>query len=43
VRCVEMFYSAPEITELLRHIGFSGVSSRAEVGGIVARHKAVKA
>ncbi len=43
VRCVEMFYSAREITQLLRHIGFSGVSSRAEVGGIVARHKAVKA
>lgn len=42
VRTMQMFYSADELTQLLINTGFSEVSSRAEVGGIVASHKAIK-
>ncbi len=43
VRAVQMFYSAEEITDLLSQIGFSNISSRNAVGGMVAAHKATKA
>ncbi len=43
VRAIEMFYSAAELTDILRNIGFSGVSVRRAPGGILACHKAIKA
>jgi demethylmenaquinone methyltransferase/2-methoxy-6-polyprenyl-1,4-benzoquinol methylase len=43
VRAIQMFYSAAELTDLLRNIGFSEVSDRRAPGGILACHKAVKA
>jgi demethylmenaquinone methyltransferase/2-methoxy-6-polyprenyl-1,4-benzoquinol methylase len=43
VRTLRMFYSARELTDLLRNIGFSEVSDRRAPGGIMAYHKAVKA
>jgi hypothetical protein len=43
VRAIEMFYSAAELTDILRTIGFSGVSVRRAPGGILACHKAIKA
>ena len=43
VRAIQMFYSAAELTDLLRNIGFSEVSDRRAPAGIIACHKAVKA
>jgi demethylmenaquinone methyltransferase/2-methoxy-6-polyprenyl-1,4-benzoquinol methylase len=43
VRAVQMFYSAAELTDLLRNIGFSEVSDLRAPSGILACHKAVKA
>jgi demethylmenaquinone methyltransferase/2-methoxy-6-polyprenyl-1,4-benzoquinol methylase len=43
VRAIQMFYSAAELTDLLRNIGFSEVSDWRAPGGILACHKAVKA
>ena len=43
VRAIQMFYSAEELTDLLRNIGFSEVSDRRAPGGIIACHMAVKA
>ncbi len=43
VRAIQMFYSAAELTDLLRNFGFSEVSDRRAPGGIIACHKAVKA
>lgn len=42
VRAIELFYSAAELTELLKRIGFPKVTSYGAPGGIVACHKAVK-
>ncbi len=42
VRAIQMFYSSAELTGLLGNIGFSEITSRNAVGGIVACHKAVK-
>jgi len=42
VRAIPMFYTAAELTDLLRNIGFSEVSERHAPGGILACHKAVK-
>ena len=42
VRAVQMFYSSGELTELLRTIGYSEISSRTAAGGILAAHSAVK-
>ena len=43
VQAIRMFYSAAEIGDLLRHVGFSAVTSRVAVGGVLAWHRAVKA
>jgi demethylmenaquinone methyltransferase/2-methoxy-6-polyprenyl-1,4-benzoquinol methylase len=43
VRAIQMFYSAAELTDLLKKIGFSEVSNRSAPGGFLACHKAVKA
>ena len=43
VRAIQMFYTAAELADLLRNIGFSEVSDRRAPGGILACHKAVKA
>jgi demethylmenaquinone methyltransferase/2-methoxy-6-polyprenyl-1,4-benzoquinol methylase len=42
VRAIQTFYSAREITELLSHLGFNGISCRAAPGGVVASHEAIK-
>jgi demethylmenaquinone methyltransferase/2-methoxy-6-polyprenyl-1,4-benzoquinol methylase len=42
VRAIQLFYSAAELTELLKRIGFSEVTCQSAVGGIVASHRAVK-
>lgn len=43
VRAIQMFYSSKELTELLRTIGFTEISSWTAAGGVVAAHTAVKA
>jgi demethylmenaquinone methyltransferase/2-methoxy-6-polyprenyl-1,4-benzoquinol methylase len=40
VRAIELFYSAAELTELLKRIGFTKVTSTAAPGGVVAWHRA---
>ncbi|MDH5412054.1 MAG: class I SAM-dependent methyltransferase, partial [Alphaproteobacteria bacterium] len=42
VRAIELFYSSAELTELLRQIGFSDVTSNNAPGGIMAWHRAIK-
>jgi demethylmenaquinone methyltransferase/2-methoxy-6-polyprenyl-1,4-benzoquinol methylase len=42
VRAIELFYSAAELTELLKRIGFTEVTSYNAPGGIVACHRAIK-
>lgn len=42
VRAIELFYSAAELTELLKRTGFADVTSYDAPGGIVAWHRAVK-
>lgn len=43
VRAVQLFYSSEELTKLLISVGFSNISSKTAMGGIVACHKALKA
>lgn len=43
VRAIQLFYSVTELTDLLRNIGFFGVTHLTAPGGILACHKAVKA
>jgi len=42
VRAIELFYSSAELTELLKRIGFTEITSHNAPGGIVASHRAVK-
>ena len=42
VRAIELFYSAAELTGLLKTVGFVEVTSHNAPGGIIAWHKAVK-
>ena len=42
VRAIDLFYSAAELTELLKGLGFTDVICRSAVGGVVASHRAVK-
>ena len=42
VRAIQMFYSEDELTELLAHVGFRRLSSRAAPGGVMAIHRAHK-
>ena len=42
VRAIELFYSAAELTELLKGIGFAKVTVNSAPGGVVAWHRAVK-
>jgi len=43
VRSIQMFYSAAELSDLLRNVGFAEVSDWRAPGGIVACHRALKA
>ena len=42
VNALSMFYSANELSSLLRHQGFQDVSSKTLLGGLLGFHKAVK-
>lgn len=42
VRAIQLFYSSGELSDLLRSLGFSDVSSLTAAGGIMAAHSAVK-
>jgi len=42
VRAIQMFYSSAELAELMTDLGFTQVSYKNAIGGIVACHKAVK-
>ncbi|GAB6051934.1 bifunctional demethylmenaquinone methyltransferase/2-methoxy-6-polyprenyl-1,4-benzoquinol methylase UbiE [Magnetospira thiophila] len=42
VRAIEMFYSEAELTQLLKGVGFSEVTSQRAPGGILASHRAIK-
>lgn len=42
VNALSMFYSADELSDLLRHLGFHDVTTKTLVGGLVGFHKAVK-
>lgn len=42
VRAIQLFYTASELTALLRALGFSDVSVRRAPGGVLACHRAVK-
>jgi demethylmenaquinone methyltransferase/2-methoxy-6-polyprenyl-1,4-benzoquinol methylase len=41
VRAIQTFYSAEELTDLLAGAGFSEISCKKAIGGIVAAHRAV--
>lgn len=41
VNALSMFYSARELTELLRHLGFVDISCKTHMGGLLGFHKAV--
>lgn len=43
VRAIELFYSAAELTEMLKRIGFGEVTANTAPGGVVGWHRAVKA
>jgi demethylmenaquinone methyltransferase/2-methoxy-6-polyprenyl-1,4-benzoquinol methylase len=42
INALQMFYSAPELTQLLRETGFTDVSSRSILLGMLGCHRAVK-
>lgn len=42
ISTLSMFYSADELSQLLRQVGFQTVSSKTLLGGMVGFHKAVK-
>ena len=42
MNALSMFYSAEELSEVLRHVGFDDVTSKTMLGGLVAFHKATK-
>lgn len=39
---LHMFYSADELSDLLEHLGFTGVSCKTLLGGLLGFHKAIK-
>ena len=42
ITSLRMFYSANELSQLLRHLGYQEVSNKTLLGGMVGFHKAVK-
>lgn len=42
INALSMFYSAEELSELLKHLGFENISSKTLMGGLLGYHKSVK-
>lgn len=42
IDALSLFYSAEELSQLLRHLGYENVSSKTLLGGMVGIHKAMK-
>jgi demethylmenaquinone methyltransferase/2-methoxy-6-polyprenyl-1,4-benzoquinol methylase len=42
IDALRMFYSADELSDMLRQVGFGEVTSRTLLGGMIGHHKAVK-
>lgn len=42
IDALSLFYSAEELSQLLRHLGYENVSSKTLLGGIIGFHKAMK-
>jgi len=42
IDALSLFYSAEEMSQLLRHLGYENVSSKTLMGGMIGFHKAMK-
>jgi len=42
INALRMFYSADELSDLLRDVGFVDVSSKTQLGGMIGNHQAMK-